>query len=136
MCVHMITCPCDMTNPIPYKPCEVNLSDRTFRCMCYLISQGTGNAASSRSKPFVPFHGLSPSPQSAIHFQSHDPVIVNGLLYTETCICGFPSTDRDMCRSDCCKELELETEMFAKTKKKKKFVFSRFHSLNTFSITL
>lgn len=47
--------------------------------------------ANRRSKPFVPFHNLSPSPQSAIHFQSHDPVIANGPLSTETRICVFLS---------------------------------------------
>ncbi len=52
-----------------------------------------------------------PSSQSAIHFQSRDPVIANSLLYTETCMYGFISTVRDMCQSGCCKELE-----FARTK--------------------
>lgn len=57
-------------------------------------------SANSRSKPFVMFHSLSPSPQSAIHFQSHDLVIANGLLSTETYICVFPPLNRDMRQSD------------------------------------
>lgn len=50
--------------------------------------------ANCRSKPFVPFHNLSPSPQSAIHSQSHDPVIAKGLLSTETRICVFLSLNQ------------------------------------------
>lgn len=72
---------------------KASRSDRTFYIPSYLISREWDLLlpANRRSKPFVPFHNLSPSPQSAIHFQSHDPVIANGPLSTETRICVFLS---------------------------------------------